>query len=255
MSAPGSPPSHVENDVSAPPGPPSYIEIEQVLAAAGHRLRTGQPTFDVATGLRRLARDTGCLPVPDSVSCVSRALRDLEEFVNWSLGQPGAAIHVERLATTLGDSGAPCRLLTRDQDTEELDLDGSHVFACMLYLADHSQSAQYWWQFTAGAGNGAGALCLHLLHHGRGETPEADHWRDILLHVLELDEDPDTEKTFVTAVGTFAAYTRRHRPPTPVTPVLDAEVRRLATRDDPDRLVFRPDASLARRLQDCARAN
>ncbi|MFL4909535.1 hypothetical protein ACJ6WF_41775 [Streptomyces sp. MMS24-I2-30] len=62
------------------------------------------------------------------------------------------------------------------------------------------------------------------------------------------------EKTFVNAVGHFAAYTGNHRPPAPVTPVLDAEVRRLATRDDAGRLVCRPDAGLARRLHDCARS-
>ncbi|MGW9498109.1 hypothetical protein ACWG5P_27685 [Streptomyces prasinus] len=238
--------------MNATKGSPSHAE--QVLAAAGLRLRAQQPAFDVVTGLHRLAWDAGYVPVPSTVPHVSRALRNLEEFVSWSLDQPGAAIHVERLAATLGDNDAPYRLLTRDQDTQEVDVEGAHVFACMLYLADHSESAQFWWQFTAGAGNSAGAFCLHLLHHGRGETPEAEHWRDILLNVVELDDDPDVEKTFVTAVGTFAAYTRSHRPPAPVTPVLNAEVRRLATREDPDRLLCRPDASLARRLQCCTRS-
>ncbi|MEU2357905.1 hypothetical protein ABZ599_33850 [Streptomyces misionensis] len=228
---------------------------EQVLTLAGRRLRAQQPAFDVVTGLHRLARDAGYIPVTDAVPSVSRALHDLEEFVSWSLDQPGAAAHVERLAAAIGESDAPYRLVTRDQDTEEVDLDGAHVFACMLYRADHSESAQFWWQFTAGAGNSASAFCLHLLHHGRGETTEAEHWRDLLLSVVDLDDDPSVEQTFVNAVGHFAAYTRRHRPPTPVTPALDAEVRRLATRDDADRLVTRPDADLARRLQHCARSN
>lgn len=73
----------------------------------------------------------------------------------------------------------------------------------------------------------------------------------MLLLVVDLDDDPAVKTTFVTTVGRFAAYTRRHRPPAPVTPALDAEVRRLATQDDADRLVCRPDAGLARRLQDC----
>ncbi|MFF4756872.1 hypothetical protein ACWD5R_44730 [Streptomyces sp. NPDC002514] len=231
---------------------PSHAE--QVLAAAGRRLRAQQPAFDVVAGLHRLARDAGYIPVTDAVPSVSRALRDLEEFVGWSLDQPGAATHVERLAAAIGENDAPYELLTRIQDTEEVDLDGAHVFACMLHRAHHSESAQFWWQFTAGAGNSASAYCLHLLHHGRGETAEAEHWRDILLKVVDLDDDPNVEKTFVNAVGHFAAYTRRHRLPTPVTPVLDAEVRRLATRDDADRLVCRADAGLAQRLQDCARS-
>lgn len=238
--------------MTAPTGP---VSAEQVLLTAGRRLRARQPAFDVAAGLHRLARDAGYLPEPDTTLSVSRALHDLSVFVSWSLDQPGAAIHVKRLATALGETDTPYRLLTRDQDTEDIDLDGAHIFACMLYLAGHPESAQFWWQFTAGAGNSASALCLHLLHQGRGETAEADHWQDILLNVVDVDEDPAVEKTFVSAVGAFAGYTRRHRPPVPVTPVLDAEVRRLATRDEADRLVCRPDADLARRLQDCTRAH
>jgi hypothetical protein len=173
--------------MSATKGSPSHAE--QVLAAAGRRLRAQQPAFDVIAGLHRLARDAGYIPVTDTVPSVSRALRDLEEFVSWSLDQSGAAIHVERLAVAIGEP--PYKLLTRDQDTQEVDLDGAHVFACMLYVAGHPESAQFWWRFTAGAGNSASAFCLHLLHHGRGETAEAEHWRDILLNVVDLDDDPD----------------------------------------------------------------
>lgn len=236
--------------MSATKGSPSHTE--QVLAAAGQRLRAQQPAFDVAAGLHRLARDAGYIPVTDTVPSVSQALRDLEEFVSWSLDQPGAATHVERLAAAIAEP--PYNLLTRDRDTHEVDLDGAHIFACMLYVAGHPENAQFWWGFTAGAGNSASAFCLHLLHHGRGETAEAEHWRDAMLNLVDLDDDPDVEKTFVTAVASFAAYTRRHRPPTPVTPVLDAEVRRLATREDVDDRL-RPDAGLARRLQYCARSH
>ncbi|MBL1093138.1 MULTISPECIES: hypothetical protein [Streptomyces] len=48
-------------------------------------------------------------------------------------------------------------------DLEDLDVDGAQVFACMLSLADHPESAQFWWQFAAGAGNRAAAYCLHLI--------------------------------------------------------------------------------------------
>ncbi|KOV74337.1 hypothetical protein ADL00_02420 [Streptomyces sp. AS58] len=226
---------------------------EQILTAAGCRLRARESTFDVATGLHRLARDAGYLPEPAVLPWASRALHDLEVFVTWSLDQPGAATHVEQLASVIGEPDAPHRLLTRDQDTECLDLDGAHVFACMLYLADHPESAQFWWRLTAGAGNCASAICLYLLHHGRGESAEADHWHQVLLHLINIDDDPAVEKLFVGTVGTFAAYIRRNRPPAPVTPALNAEVRRLADRDDTDVLVVRPDPGLARRLQDCTR--
>ncbi|MYW62895.1 hypothetical protein GTY65_02190 [Streptomyces sp. SID8379] len=236
--------------MSATKRSPSHAE--QALTAAGRRLRERRPAFDVAAGLHRLARDAGYTSVPDTRPSVSRALHSLQEFVGWSVDQPGAVTHVEQLAATLGGSGASYQLLKLDRETEEVDLDGAHVFACMLYLAGHPESAQFWWRLTAMAGVSASALCLQLLHQGRGETEEAEHWRDILLDLLELDDDPVVGRIFVNAVGAFAAYTRRHRPPAPVTPVLDAEVRRLATRADADLLVCRPDAGLARRLQDCA---
>ncbi|MFF8868011.1 hypothetical protein ACF08B_38920 [Streptomyces sp. NPDC015139] len=223
---------------------------EQVLAAAGYRLRGRQSRFDVAAGLHRLALDAGYLPAAVSAPSVSRALHDLAVFIAWSLDQPGAATHVEQLAAVIGDPDAPHRLLTRDRDTENLDVDGAHVFACMLYLADHPESAQFWWRLTAGAGNSTSAFCLYLLHHGRGESVEADHWHKALLHLVDVDEDPAVEELFVGAVGTFAAYIHRNRPPAPVTPALNAEVQRLATRNA-DRLVVRPDAGLARRLHGC----
>ncbi|MFF4442401.1 hypothetical protein [Streptomyces sp. NPDC001621] len=226
---------------------------ERVLTAAGCRLRSRQSRFDVAAGLHRLALAAGYLPDSVSVPSVSRALHDLSVFVAWSLDQPGAATHVEQLATVIGDPDAPYLLLTRDSDTENLDVDGAHVFACMLYLADHPESAQFWWRLTAGAGNSASAFCLYLLHYGRGESVEADHWHMALLHLVDVDEDPAVKEQFVGAVGAFAAYIHRNRPPAPVTPALSAEVQRLATRDDADRLVVRPDAGFAGRLQGCAR--
>ncbi|WP_030343116.1 hypothetical protein [Streptomyces sp. NRRL S-1022] len=62
---------------------------------------------------------------------------------------------------------------------------GIHVFACSLHLANHPESARFWWGFAAGAGHGAAAYCLHLQHllpsasaqHlTNGELREADVW-------------------------------------------------------------------------------
>lgn len=49
------------------------------------------------------------------------------------------------------------------------------IFACLLHLADR-EGAQFWWQFSAGAGNATAALCLYLMHMQRGEVRDAEHW-------------------------------------------------------------------------------
>jgi hypothetical protein len=59
---------------------------------------------------------------------------------------------------------------------EGIDPDGALHFACVLSLADEPTGAQFWWQFSAGAGNAIAAYCLHLFHLGRGDLRDADHW-------------------------------------------------------------------------------
>ncbi|MCD9146108.1 hypothetical protein [Streptomyces albireticuli] len=59
---------------------------------------------------------------------------------------------------------------------EGIDPDGALHFACLLSLANEPACAQFWWQFSAGAGNALAAYCLHLLHLGRGDLRDADHW-------------------------------------------------------------------------------
>ncbi|MBP2401098.1 hypothetical protein [Streptomyces syringium] len=59
---------------------------------------------------------------------------------------------------------------------EGIDPDGALHFACLLSLANEPTCAQFWWQFSAGAGNALAAYCLHLLHLGRGDLRDADHW-------------------------------------------------------------------------------
>ncbi|GAA2463341.1 hypothetical protein [Streptomyces lavendulocolor] len=59
---------------------------------------------------------------------------------------------------------------------EGIDPDGALHFACVLSLADEPTGAQFWWQFSAGAGNALAAYCLHLFHLSHGELRDADHW-------------------------------------------------------------------------------
>ncbi|MEO3752527.1 hypothetical protein [Streptomyces sp. B6B3] len=55
--------------------------------------------------------------------------------------------------------------------------DGARVLGCVLQLAGREDSARFWWQFAAGAGDTAAAYCLYLHHLTLGEAWEAELWR------------------------------------------------------------------------------
>ncbi|AXK35693.1 hypothetical protein DVA86_26715 [Streptomyces armeniacus] len=54
--------------------------------------------------------------------------------------------------------------------------EGALVLGCVLRLANREDSARFWWQFAAGAGDVAAACCLYLHHMALGEGREADLW-------------------------------------------------------------------------------
>jgi hypothetical protein len=54
---------------------------------------------------------------------------------------------------------------------------GARVLGCVLQLAGREDSARFWWQFAAGAGDVAAAYCLYLHHLTLGEAWEAELWR------------------------------------------------------------------------------
>ncbi|WP_052847415.1 hypothetical protein [Streptomyces avicenniae] len=55
--------------------------------------------------------------------------------------------------------------------------EGARVLGCVLQLAGREDSARFWWQFAAGAGDAAAAYCLYLHHLSLGEEWEAELWR------------------------------------------------------------------------------
>ncbi|MGC4986601.1 hypothetical protein ACLQ18_39420 [Streptomyces sp. DT193] len=219
--------------------------VEELLTVAGSVLRETRRVFDVGGGLRRLAEDAGYVPPTRDVPTVSRAHHQLTVVARWVLKQPQAAGHVERLAAAIGEDG----LEESGGPWEDLDVDGAQAFACMLYLAGHPESAQFWWQLAAGADHRVAAYCLYLHHLGRGEIQEANFWINQLQCFFDGPDDD-----FLQGMGKFAFYVRRHCPPSPLPQdALTAEVERLATRDDSDDvLVCRPDREIADRLQGCA---
>jgi hypothetical protein len=214
--------------------------------------------FDVAAGLRRLAQDAGYLPPPapapapapapdrpDSASARHR----LTAVTSWSVTQAGAASHVKYLADIIGTART-----VFEGWTEDLDIDGIHVFACSLYLANHPESARFWWGFAAGAGHGAAAYCLYLQHLTNGELREADLWwgrvEDALSDTEGGELNVGERATLIEVLENFAGYRARtgaHR----VVPIggLCEEVDRLADQCD-DGLLGRPDRRLADRLRE-----
>lgn len=75
------------------------------------------------------------------------------------LHHPDAAGHLSQLASRGPDNP-----------------DGALHFACLLRLAGCYEGAQFWWQFSAGAGNAVAAQCLNLYHLSRGEVRDAGFW-------------------------------------------------------------------------------
>ncbi|MGA5121319.1 hypothetical protein [Streptomyces pseudogriseolus] len=137
---PGAPVSGLPADPEVPGGGNRMNTWEERLAGAS----TCEPRrpFDVAAGLRRLAQDAGYLPATAPASAPERpdstvARHLLTAVTSWSVAQAGAASHVKYLADIIGTS----RIAFAGW-TDDLDIDGVHVFACSLYLANHPESAR-----------------------------------------------------------------------------------------------------------------
>ncbi|MGW7645490.1 hypothetical protein [Streptomyces bobili] len=219
--------------------------IDELLAGA--RIPTGpRDGFDVGTALRRLATDAAAVaarPHPDTVRAAQAGLR-LSVVCRWILNKPDAADHVDRLAQ---EPGTPV-------GEGHLDVEGALVFACLLHLTDHHESAQFWWQLAAGAGHRAAAYCLHLHHLALGETREARHW---LHQVTDAELDPDApDGTFLATLEAVATYVRRTGSSLASAPTggLEMEIDRLATAKSGSCIIVqRPDQRLADRLHDFAR--
>ncbi|MFH0517406.1 hypothetical protein ACHBTE_09525 [Streptomyces sp. M41] len=54
---------------------------------------------------------------------------------------------------------------------------GARVLGCMLQLCSREESARFWWQYAAGAGDAAASYCLYLHHRSLGEHGVADWWQ------------------------------------------------------------------------------
>ncbi|MFJ5220918.1 hypothetical protein ACIP98_40440 [Streptomyces sp. NPDC088354] len=220
--------------------------IDDLLADA--RIPTSPAeNFDVGAALRRLAADSvKTTPTPDILKTRQAAQR-LSVICRWILNRPDAADHVDRLAED------PTIDTTSASFEDHLDVDGALVFACLLYLTGHRESAQFWWQLAAGAGLRTAAYCLHLHHLALGERREAQHWLHQVTDNLLDSEAPD--QALLDCLEAMASYVRNHGyMADPPTGGLEMEVDRLADHaPGACIIVHRPDRRLADRLHDFAR--
>ncbi|MFK4272466.1 hypothetical protein [Streptomyces milbemycinicus] len=216
--------------------------IDTLLADAQIPLSTPR-RFDVAAALRRLAADASRRTPTVEMPRAAQTGQRLGVVCRWVLNEPDAAEHVDKIA-----EGPDRRPLTE----EEMDIDGALVFACLLYLTGHPESAQFWWQLAAGAGSRAAAYCLHLHHLAVGESRRAWHWFHQLTHSMADTAPPDA--AFLEGLEIFARYVRTNgsRVIAP-TDRLESEVDRLAARTPGSSvIVARPDSQLVARLQEFA---
>ncbi|KRV50612.1 hypothetical protein AQ490_16265 [Wenjunlia vitaminophila] len=185
--------------------------------------------FDVGAALRRLAVDAARARRNTASTPGSRAKVMLVVVSRWVLDEPLAGPRLARLA-----------------DEEPLEAEGALVFACLLHLASHPESAQFWWQLAAGAGDRVAAYCLHLHHTARGEAREAQHWFDQVVRVLVDPREPVPQPPPLPEhqqfLSLFARYGMGAEP-------LGADVALLAGADTCV-IARRPDRETAARLHD-----
>ncbi|MDN3270080.1 hypothetical protein [Streptomyces sp. MA15] len=181
--------------------------------------------------------------------------------------------------------------VVRDPDTVEamaqlvnersrIEPAGALTFACLLYLSDRSEGAQFWWQFAAGAGVATAAYCLYLHHTQYSEDDMARFWyrQALSLHHYiggdlypRIDTEPPTPLTgnsytpraiagAITAIAPPQPDERTDEPACGIGGVLswaldhfkiaDAVCRLEADTDEDYGLVPRPDPALAVELEE-----
>ncbi|MFJ1847417.1 hypothetical protein [Streptomyces sp. NPDC088146] len=165
----------------------SQSPIERTLAKA--RLKDSPYSAeDIEAAERRIAARVadrllhGALSIDDDMRTArAQTLRSHNpDCVAW---QPKEKLRTD----AAGALRALCRDLVGEADAlhqmatfvghRTLDTDGAVVLGCVLQLAARDDSARFWWQFAAGAGEMTAACCLYLHHLSLGETAEADWWR------------------------------------------------------------------------------
>ncbi|MEU9955642.1 hypothetical protein [Streptomyces sp. NPDC050982] len=99
---------------------------------------------------------------------------------------------------------------------------GARVLGCMLQLSEREESARFWWQYAAGAGDPAASYCLYLHHRALGEHGAADWWHTQHTRTDTVaDEEAGPEVEITTTLRILRALKPDDSPvPEPVNAVL-----------------------------------
>ncbi|WP_438297692.1 hypothetical protein [Streptomyces sp. HUAS TT7] len=68
---------------------------------------------------------------------------------------------------------------------------GARVLGCLLQLSEREDSARFWWQYAAGAGDYPATYCLYLQHRALGEHDVANWWLTQTDAVTTQSRHPD----------------------------------------------------------------
>ncbi|MFG2346025.1 hypothetical protein [Streptomyces phaeochromogenes] len=99
---------------------------------------------------------------------------------------------------------------------------GARVLGCMLQLSEREESARFWWQYAAGAGDPAASYCLYLHHRALGEHGAADWWHTQHAQTdVVVDDEAGPEVEITTTLRILRALKPDDSPvPEPVNAVL-----------------------------------
>ncbi|MFW6690499.1 hypothetical protein [Streptomyces sp. MAR4 CNX-425] len=199
-------------------------DIDRVLARARLRPTAPYAQADIDAAEQRLAARVAArhrVPAPDGPEAAARtpgtgtgtgsaaagtvaqpgwqrrAARDLRLLCEVLLTQPGA---LESLADSLPGTALP-------------DTPGARALGGVLHLAECEDSARFWWQYAAGAGDAVSSYCLHLHHRAAGEDEEAEWWLDhtTVTPATATFSERTTRREIATALRVLRSL--RKRPP------------------------------------------
>lgn len=102
-----------------------------------------------------------------------------------------AAAHLGSLSSrVVRDPAAIAAMALLVDDPARIEPAGALAFACLLYLADRHEAAQFWWQFAAGADSATAARCLYLHHLQLAEPDSALYWHHQAQALYDKETDP-----------------------------------------------------------------
>jgi hypothetical protein len=126
--------------------------------------------------------------------------------------------------------------------------DAARILGCILNLASCPDSARFWWQYAAGAGDQPATYCLALYHRAHGEDHEADWWHT-QMDLPTSDADSDEQQPASTATVLRVLRILRHgRPPSKLATTLISYVPAAVGFVDDDLELPLPDPDFTDRL-------